>query len=81
MCKDAATEITNFAATAWSLELIDAYYEEDMMDYETIKNLSTYGPAITENDSDYQLPGESMDDYLGRMETRADRAAWYDQDR
>lgn len=34
-----------------------------------------------DNDSDYQLPGETEEEYFGRMETRADRAAWYDQDR
>jgi hypothetical protein len=36
---------------------------------------------MCDNDSDYQLPGETEEEYFARMETRADRAAWYDQDR
>jgi hypothetical protein len=36
---------------------------------------------VAAEDADYQLPGETEEEYFNRMETRADRAAWYDQDR
>jgi hypothetical protein len=34
-----------------------------------------------DNPQDYQLPGETEEEYFARMETRTDRAAWHDQDR
>jgi flavodoxin len=35
---------------------------------------------VTSEDAEYQLPGETEDDYFERMETRSDRAAWSRQD-
>lgn len=43
---DAATEITNFAASCAALDLIDAYYEEDIVPYDVILNIVDLGPAI-----------------------------------
>lgn len=46
---DAQTEIINFAAAAWSLELIDDVPTLTDADRgEIIRNLAAYGPAITE---------------------------------
>lgn len=36
--------------------------------------------TVAAEDADYQLPGETEDDYLERMETASDRAAWAAQD-
>lgn len=45
---DAQTEIINFAASAWSLELIDEVPMADTDRDEIIRNRAAYGPAITE---------------------------------
>jgi hypothetical protein len=47
---DAATEAINFAAAAWSLELIDDYSGTDADRDHMVRNLAAYGPAITERD-------------------------------
>jgi hypothetical protein len=45
---DAHTEIINFAAAAWSLELIDDVPATDTDRGEIIRDLAAYGPAINE---------------------------------